>query len=70
MERIPVSSASVVSIGYAPEIQALEIEYQHGGVYQYQGVSQDIYEQLMNAPSKGAFINKQIKPSYVFIQVG
>jgi len=70
MERIPVSSTSVASMGYDAELQVLEVEFVDGGVYQYQGVPQDLFEQLMNAPSKGAFINKQIKKFYVVVQVG
>jgi len=70
MERIPVSSSSIASIGYDPEIPALEVEYRQGGIYRYQGVSQGVFEQLMNAPSKGTFINQQIKKFYAFVHVG
>jgi len=56
-------------IGYDADTQALEVQYQNGGVYQYQGVSQEVFDQLMNAPSKGTFINRQIKNSYVFVRV-
>jgi hypothetical protein len=69
MERIPVSSSSVVSIGYDAEIQVLEIEFQGSGTYQYQGVPQEVFDQLMSAPSKGVFVNKQIKPFYVVVRV-
>ena len=69
MERFPVSSSSVSMIGYDADTQALEVQYNNGGVYQYQGVPQDVFDQLMNAPSKGTFINQQIKNSYVFVRV-
>lgn len=69
MERFPVSSSSVSMIGYDAETQALEVQYNNGGVYQYQGVPQDVFDQLMNAASKGTFINQQIKNSYVFVRV-
>jgi hypothetical protein len=69
MERFPVSSSSISMIGYDADTQALEVQYQNGGVYQYQGVSQEVFDQLMNAPSKGTFINRQIKNSYVFVRV-
>ena len=56
-------------IGYDADTQALEVQYNNGGVYQYQGVPQDVFDQLMNAASKGTFINQQIKNSYVFVRV-
>jgi hypothetical protein len=68
VDRILVSSSSVVSVGYDSEIQVLEVEYHNGGIYQYQGVPQDMFDQLMNASSKGAFINQQIKRSYIFVR--
>ncbi|MGO9862348.1 MAG: KTSC domain-containing protein [Terriglobales bacterium] len=69
MERFPVSSSSVSMIGYDADTQALEVQFNNGGVYQYQGVPQDVFDQLMNAPSKGTFINQQIKNSYVFVRI-
>lgn len=39
MKRIPVSSSNLASVGYDEISQALEIEFLHGGVYQYFGVS-------------------------------
>ena len=36
MQRVPVDSSSIASIGYAPEQQVLELEFrQSGEVYQY-----------------------------------
>jgi hypothetical protein len=69
MERFPVSSSSVSMIGYDSDIQALEVQYHHGGVYQYQGVPQEVFDHLMGASSKGTFINQQIKNSYAFVRV-
>jgi hypothetical protein len=59
----------VSAIGYHAETQALEVEYTRGGVYQYQGVPPDVFDQLMKASSKGTFINEHIKNSYIFIRV-
>jgi hypothetical protein len=33
MDRIPVSSSSIVSIGYDPDSLTLEIEFKSGAVY-------------------------------------
>jgi len=69
MERFPVSSSAIAELRYDADTQALEVQYKNGGVYQYQGVPQDMFDQLMNASSKGTFINQQIKNAYVFVRV-
>jgi hypothetical protein len=39
----------------------LEIEFNSGGIYQYYGVPQEIYEGLMNAGSQGIYFHQNIK---------
>jgi hypothetical protein len=64
MERIPVSSSNIRSIGYEPEISTLEVEFNTGSVYQYHGVSQEAFDSLMQAESKGIYFNANIRNSY------
>lgn len=64
MNRIPVESSNLSSVGYDPKTRVLEIEFHSGGVYQYSGVPQSEYEALMNAPSKGSYFAHNIKNSY------
>lgn len=66
MERIPVSSSNISSIGYDADSQTLEIEFNNGGVYQYSGVSQDVYDEMMSADSKGKYFHANIKNTYPF----
>lgn len=61
MERQPVSSSDLLSVGYEEESQILEIEFLKGGIYQYYGVPIDIYNGLMNAGSKGSYFHQNIK---------
>lgn len=53
MERIPVKSSMVTSIGYDPTIKVLEVEMNNGRVYQYTGVAGPIYTNIMKAESVG-----------------
>jgi len=69
MNRIPVSSSNVATVGYDSETQTLEIEFNNGGVYQYFDVSQDIYEALISADSVGKFLNANIKGYYRYARV-
>ena len=61
MERIPIQSSNLASVGYDPENVTLEVEFSRGGIYQYYGVPQHIYEGLINASSKGNFFHHNIK---------
>jgi KTSC domain len=64
MERTPVSSTNLRSIGYEPETATLEVEFNTGAVYQYHGVPQEAFDSLMQAGSKGVYFNAHIKNSY------
>jgi hypothetical protein len=61
MERIPVQSSDLASVGYDLESATLEVEFLKGAVYQYYGVPESVYNGLMNAPSKGRFLDQFVK---------
>jgi hypothetical protein len=69
MRRDFVASTNVTSIGYDPNSETLELEFQNGIVYQYYNVPPSIYEALMSAPSKGQFINSQVKDRFPYARV-
>jgi hypothetical protein len=64
MERESVRSSNLKSVGYDDTNQILEIEFHHGGVYQYFGVSENVYDELMSANSKGSYFSSNIKNFY------
>jgi hypothetical protein len=64
MKRQPVESSNLAAIGYDPISKTLEIELNHGGVYQYFGVLPAAYQQLMNAPSLGQYFFYSIRRAY------
>jgi hypothetical protein len=61
MERTPVSSSNIVSIGYDQSTQTLEVEFMKGAVYQYSGVPSEEFEAFMGADSKGTHFHAHIK---------
>lgn len=63
MDREMVASSTVLSIGYEPSSNTLEVEFK-SGVYQYYNVPEPIYQQLMASDSKGKFMHAYIKPAY------
>jgi hypothetical protein len=70
MERMPVSSSNVASIGYDCDSQTLEVEFLAGGVYQYMNVPAETHTELMESSSKGAYINRFVKTMFVAVRVG
>ncbi len=66
MERSPVTSSNIQSIGYDPESSILEVEFNDGSVYQYFAVPETEYEGLMNASSHGTYLHANIKGRYSY----
>jgi hypothetical protein len=64
MERTPVESSSVVSVGYDAEAFELEIEFRNGRVYRYAQVPAAAHRLLLRAPSIGEYVNTVIKPRF------
>ena len=64
MKRIPVESSDLVSVGYDPSTNILEVEFQGGRVYQYRDVEPDIHAQFMRADSFGTFFFAHINGHY------
>jgi hypothetical protein len=69
MDRTPVSSSNLSSVGYDEEDRVLEIEFNSGGVYQYYDVPPRIYEELMDASSHGSYFHREIKDNYRYDQI-
>jgi len=69
MDRIPVRSSNIRSVGYDAASRTLEVEFHSGGVYQYSGVPQAIYQGCMRAVSKGSYFHDHIKGRYPDRQV-
>ncbi len=71
MNRVPVQSSDLASVGYDLASSILEIEFHSGGIYQYFGVPQYIYEGLMSAGSKGTYFHQNIKNAgYSYSKIG
>ena len=70
MDREPVASTNIVSVGYDETSETLEVEFQGGGIYQYYNVGPAAFEEFMRAPSKGQHLNHYIKNAFAFSRVG
>jgi hypothetical protein len=64
MERVPVTSSTIVSVGYDAATGTLEVEFKSGDVYQYFDVPPRVHEEFMAAQSQGKFLHQHIKGRY------
>lgn len=69
MHRDSVESSNIQAVGDDPVRSILEVEFYNGYVYQYQGVSPEVYGEFMSARSKGQFLNQFIKRQFPFEKV-
>ena len=61
-----VDSSNIEAIGYDEDSQELYVQFLSGSCYIYHNVPLDVFEALMNAPSKGSFLNREIKGIYSY----
>ncbi len=71
MARIPLLQSSVLTAAeYFPELPAIDIVFTAGEVYRYLKVPLSLYQGLLEADSKGAFFNAQIRNQFSFQHLG
>lgn len=64
IERIPIESSSLVSVGYSDDERILEAEFKNGAVYRFFLVPVSVWTGLLEAESKGAYFNRRIRDHY------
>ena len=69
MDRQPVTSTNLVSVGYDSESATLEVEFASGTVYQYFDVPEAVFQGILEAPSAGQFHAENIKGVYRYARV-
>lgn len=70
MNREPLESTLIRSAGYDPSGSVLEVEFVDGGaIYVYFDVPYSVYEELLEAESKGTHFNDFIRDLYAYRQV-
>lgn len=65
MLRQVVESQIVQSVGYDAAACVLEVQFQNGWIYEYDDVPEHVYRALMNAPSHGKYLKRNIVDKYV-----
>jgi hypothetical protein len=66
IERQPVVSSDIASIGYDAASETLEIEFKATGLYRYFSVPKTVAEDFQRTPSPGKFFCQHIKGKYAW----
>lgn len=64
MERAPVTSSNIKSVGYDAKASVLEIEFQNARVYAYDGVPDAVYHEMIEAHSAGRYFFGLVRGHY------
>ena len=66
---VKVKSSNLDAVGYDRKSGVLRILFREGAMYDYHAVPQKIYNQLMEASSKGAFFQEHIVSQFKYSRV-
>ncbi|HUH79151.1 MAG TPA: KTSC domain-containing protein [Methanoregula sp.] len=69
MERQPVKSRILRSVGYDEATKDLEIEFQNGLVYRFLAVPPKVYRDLMRSDEIGKYFSEKVRPRFRSKQV-
>ena len=65
-QRVLVESSCVSAIAFSIEKNILHIEFRNGLAYEYFDVPSSLHQDLLSAPSKGAFVTRFIRGRFPF----
>jgi len=72
MNRIPVESANIKSIGHDPALNVMEVEFQNGSLYAYANVGPESYRKIMSHSSIGSAFYYHVRANptrHPFVQI-
>ncbi|GIL41689.1 KTSC domain-containing protein [Roseiterribacter gracilis] len=69
MDMQIIESESLAAVGYDPARLLLRLQFRAGGLYEYDGVPQRIWRELMRAESKGRYFIDEIRGRYPYHRV-
>ena len=64
-----VESSNIAAVGYDQDAEVLYIEFNNGTTYSYDMVPFYVYEELMDADSKGQYFHKYIRTVYEYHKI-
>ena len=69
MTRVDLLSTSLNAATYQDHSACLELEFRSGEIYRYRGVPAHIYQDLLQAESKGRYFNQHIRDRFAYAKI-
>lgn len=69
MNRTPVESTNLSSVGYDPDTLTLEAEFRDGSVYQYFDVPEHVHLALTSGESVGKYFAANVRGIYRYARL-
>ncbi len=70
METVEVTSSTIREVKYDLTKEELIITFKNNVQYLYEGVSPEVFKELISADSVGKYFDKEIKGKYNFKRLG
>jgi hypothetical protein len=69
-EMIPVTSSNVKELGYDLATNKLYVSFIKSGIYVYDDVPEEIFNEVLNAESVGKAFIAKVKDKYPYSKIG
>ena len=69
IKMLDVASSNIKAIGYSAFARVLQVDFLSGSCYRYLAVEPEIFKRFIDAPSKGQFLNREIKRVYQYCRI-
>lgn len=61
MDLVYVDSSPIDQIGYDTDLREVHVIFKRGDHYVYLDCTEEVWEQFLNAASKGTFVNQEFR---------
>jgi hypothetical protein len=61
---VDINSTNIKSATYDTESQVLTVNFNNGGIYEYQSVPWELFAKFRMSDSQGKFLNQHVKGKY------
>ena len=61
MKLTKINSSSIEALGYDPKPKQMQVMFKNNALYQYENISPEEYNSILNSPSAGAKLKEVVK---------
>ena len=69
MKMIDVESSMIAAVGYDEETRTLQVQFNSGDCYEYYEVEPEVFQELLEAESKGRYMRINIIDCYGYAKI-